>query len=133
MVSNLTIVSERENLLLSRKEIKCVFRGGNGFITRQGARDALADKLGMPKERIQIISLRGSSGLRDLYCDAFVFQDDSSLRRQVPSHLVIRMLSKEQRSAMREERKKGKKKGDAGEGKKKQEAGSQKSSDASSS
>jgi ribosomal protein S24E len=78
MRSTLTVLSNVQNTLLSRRQIRCVFKGGNGFITRSGAAEALASEFGAEKDNVQIISMRGRSGDRDLVCDAYVFDNVES-------------------------------------------------------
>jgi ribosomal protein S24E len=106
MRSTLTVLSNVQNTLLSRRQIRCVFKGGNGFITRSGAAEALASEFGAEKDNVQIISMRGRSGDRDLVCDAYVFDNVESRKLQTRKHLIIRMLPKDQRKAAREQGKK---------------------------
>jgi ribosomal protein S24E len=103
--SALTIVSQVENPLLDRKEIRCVFRAANGFITRAGAAEAIAAELKSEKHAVQILSLKGKFGDRDLFCEALIFGSPKSLDEQTQDYLRIRMLPKDQRKAAREKSK----------------------------
>lgn len=107
-MSALEISSDSENKLLSRRELTCVFKGASGLLTRQGAAEAIAAKVGVAKENVQIISLRGSFGIRDLSASAYVFSDPKSSKRQLQEYMLIRQLPKDERIKAKEEKKKSK-------------------------
>ncbi len=102
------MLSDTENKLLSRREVQCVFRTSNGLLTRQGAAEAIANRLGIEKGNVQIISLKGKSGVRDLWGMAYIFTRPEIARKQVPKHLLIRMLNKDERMKIKDELKKSK-------------------------
>ncbi len=85
-----------------------MFQAGSGLIARQAAAEAIATKLGAPKENVQIMSLKGKFGSRDLVGEALVFTDSNAARIQLPSFRSIRMLSKDERKKVKEELKKAK-------------------------
>lgn len=107
-MSTLEITFDSENKLLSRRELTGVFRGGGGLLTRQGAAEAIAAKVGVAKENVQIIALRGSFGNRDLRASAFIYSDPKLPKRQLPEYILIRQFSKDERKNVREERKRAK-------------------------
>lgn len=107
-MSTFEITSDVENPLLERRELKGIFHGGNGLLTRQGASEAIASKIGVDKEKVQVISLDGKFGVRDLSARAYVFTDKSGAKKQLASYFFIRNLSKEERVKAKEERKKAK-------------------------
>jgi len=104
----LELSSDSENTLLSRREVRGTFTGGSGLITRQSACDAIASKLGVDKSKVQVISLRGKFGTRDLITEAYVFNDTSKVKEQLPHYITIRQLPKDERKKAREEQKKAK-------------------------
>jgi ribosomal protein S24E len=105
ILSTLEITSENENRLLSRKELVCNFSLGSGLITRQGATDAIATRLGVKKESVKVISLTPKFGSRDLTARAYVYSDLSAMERQLPKYLETRQLSKEERKKAKEAKK----------------------------
>jgi ribosomal protein S24E len=107
-LSTLEITSDTENPLLQRRELSGVFRGGSGLLTRQGAREGVASKIGVQADSVQIISLEGSFGTRDLAARAYVFSDKAAGKKQLASFRFTRILSKEDRAKAREEKKKAK-------------------------
>jgi ribosomal protein S24E len=104
-LSTIELLSDSENKLLSRREVECVFRGGNGFLTRDGAAEAIAAKVGVPKEDVQVVSLKGRFGVRDLKASALIFADPSARKRQLPDYFRIRQLPKEERKKAKEQKK----------------------------
>ena len=64
-LSTLEVTSDSENKLLSRREVVGTFTAGNGFITRQAAAEAIGTRLGVKKEDVQVMSLKGKFGTRD--------------------------------------------------------------------
>jgi ribosomal protein S24E len=105
-LSALEILEESENRLLSRKELKLKFKGGSGILTRQGAAEAIATKLGIKKENVQVISLHGGFGVRDINAKAYIFSSPRESKEQLAEYIHLRQLPKEERQKIREERRK---------------------------
>ncbi len=101
-MSTIEVLKDSENRLLSRRELTIVFKGGSGFITRPGAVEAISTRLGVPKEKVRIISLEGKFGLRDLVGKAYIYSDVTEVKKQLPAFLSIRELPKEERKKARE-------------------------------
>jgi ribosomal protein S24E len=101
-LSTIEVLKDSENKLLSRRELTIVFKGGSGFITRLAAVEAISTRLGVPKEKIRIISLEGKFGMRDLVGKAYIYSDVSEVKKQLPVFLSIRELPKEERKKARE-------------------------------
>lgn len=101
-MSTLEIVKESENRMLSRRELILNFKAGSGLITRQSAAEAIATRLGVGKDKVKLISLNGKFGLRDLKAVAYVYDDAKLIKRQLPKHMAIRELPKEERKKARE-------------------------------
>ena len=102
-LSTLEIISEKENKLLSRREITANFRAGSGLITRQAAADAISSRMGVGKDKVRIMSLRGKFGVRDLVAQAYIYTDSKQTGAQLPKYLGIRDLpTKDERKKARE-------------------------------
>ena len=85
------------------------FIAGNGFITRQSAAEAISTRLGVKKEDVQVLSLKGKFGTRDFRVDAYIISDPKLVKEQLPKYLAIRHLpTKEERKKVRDEIKKAK-------------------------
>ncbi len=107
-MSTLDVTSDSENKLLSRREVSVTFVGGSGLITRQSAAEAISQKLGVKKENVQVISLAGKFGNRDLLGRAYVFSNEKDAKTQLRPFMLIRQLPKDERKKAREELKKSK-------------------------
>lgn len=101
-MSSLEVLNDSENKLLSRRELTVLFKGGSGFISRPAAIEAISSRLGVPKDKVKVISLKGKFGLRDLVAKAFVYSDPAEIKKQLPAFLSIRELPKEERKKARE-------------------------------
>ena len=101
-LSTVEIVNEKENRMLSRRELVLNFKGGSGLVSRQSASDAIATKLGVKKENVKLVSLHGNFGMRDLRAVAYVYTDPKLIARHLPKYMMIRELSKEDRKKARE-------------------------------
>jgi ribosomal protein S24E len=100
--SNIEVLKDSENKLLDRRELTVLFRGGSGFISRRGATEAISTRLGVPKEKVKVISLNGKFGLRDLVGSVYVYSDEKNMKKQLPPFLSIRELPKDERKKARE-------------------------------
>jgi ribosomal protein S24E len=98
----LEILSDSENKLLSRRELLVTFGGGNGFITRQSAAEAVSNRLGIPKDKVRVLYLQGKFGIRDLTAKVYVYENVEAIKEQLPKYLEIRDLPKEERKKARE-------------------------------
>ena len=102
MSAQIEILKDSENKLLSRRELTLVFKGGSGFVTRPGAAEAISTRLGVPKDKVKVISLEGEFGIRDLLARAYVYSDSGEMKKQLPTFLSIRELPKDERKKARE-------------------------------
>ncbi len=101
-MSTVEILSDQENKALGRRELVLNFKGGSGFISRQGATDAITAKANVPKGNVKLISLHGKFGVRDLEALAYVYSDAETIKRQLPKYMMLRELSKEERKKIKE-------------------------------
>jgi ribosomal protein S24E len=105
-LSLVEILEDSENRLLGRRELHLRFKAGNGLLTRQGAVDAIASKVGVNKDNVKVISLYGSFGVRDVDARAYIFSEAATAKEQLADYVILRHLSKDERKKVREDRKK---------------------------
>ena len=105
-MSVVEIIEDSENKLLARRELRVKFKAGNGILTRQAAAESIASKIGTKRDSVQVISLHGSSGVRDIDAKAYVFSDPKEAKKQLAEYVLLRHLSKDERKKIREERRK---------------------------
>lgn len=97
-----------ENKLLERKEAVYFFRGVAGRLTREEARKAVAQDLGVPEDKVIPIKLRTFFGTRDVEGTFYIYDDLEKAKLQLPEYLLLRNLKKEERKKILEERRKAK-------------------------
>jgi ribosomal protein S24E len=102
----LEILGDSQNKLLGRRELKVKFNAGNGILTRQSAAEAIASKVGVSKENVQVISLKGKFGIRDADVYAYIFSNSQEAKKQLDEYVLLRHLPKEERKKIREDKRK---------------------------
>lgn len=94
------VVEDRENLLLNRREVVCVFRSRAGKITRADAVKAVAQLFGVPAEQIIPVSIEHSHGVRDVKVTFYIFKSLEDAKRQLPQYILLRLLPKDERKKL---------------------------------
>ena len=97
-----------ENKLLERKEVVYLFKGMAGKLTKAEAVKAVARELGVPEEKVIPIKLETVFGTRDVKGTFYIYEDIEKAKKQLPEYIFLRMLSKEERKKILEERRKAK-------------------------
>lgn len=70
----------------------------------------LAKELKLDKKFVIPISLEGKTGMSDINCTFYVYDDENLAKRHLPKYIFMRMLTKEERKKAKEaEKAKGKK------------------------
>lgn len=88
------ILSDQENRFLGRRELVCRFPRACGLVKRPGIAVAVAEKIGIPLERVYTYSLKGCTGTRDLQGVIYTYEDVAEAKRQLPPHIFLRMEGK---------------------------------------
>ncbi|MCP8304135.1 MAG: hypothetical protein H3Z50_01480 [archaeon] len=106
------VKEDNRNDLLRRREIDCVFSSMTGSLTRQDAVKMVAEKLNVDVDKVYLISLKMKTGTRDVSGLFYIYDNTEDAKKQLPRHLFLRMLSKEEREkVVKEAKKKEAKKG----------------------
>lgn len=100
------ILEDKENPLLNRRELVCLFPGSAGKLTRDQAIKAVAQKLGLPEEKTILINIQGSHGTTDVKAILYVYNNLEDAKRQLPKHVMLRLLPKEERKKIMEQKRK---------------------------
>ena len=103
------VKSMQKNDFLKRTELVCLFSGQAGRIDRNAVRQQVAESIKTDPSRVYLLGLKTSSGTRDLEAEAVAFEDENESRLQLPHHLYVRLLPKEERTKVREQLRKKKK------------------------
>jgi small subunit ribosomal protein S24e len=114
------LLEDRRNSLLNRREVKVLFRGGAGKISRGNAAEKIANQLNINKNQVVPINLRCQTGMTDVHGMLYIYDDEKEAARQLPRYRLLRTLTKEERKKVLDDEKAAKLKA-------KQEAASSKS------
>ena len=80
--------------------------GKAGKISRKEAIAAVAQELGVPAENVGLIRIDGQSGTTKIIGRFFVYGSAESKKKIQPKYLAERLLTKEEREKLKQERKK---------------------------
>ncbi len=97
-----------ESKLLDMVELEVLIPANAGKLQRGQAVEMVAEELKVEKGRVGLISLRQQSGTRDVFGRFRVYGSEEALKKTHPRHLVVRLMTKEEREKLKEERKKAK-------------------------
>ncbi len=104
-VQEVAMLEDRTNSLLNRREIKVLFRGAAGKISRNEAAEKIANQLNVNKKRVVPINLRCQTGMTDVQGILYVYDDENEPTRQLPRYRLLRTLSREERKKVLDEEK----------------------------
>lgn len=109
-MSTIVTLEDKPNGILKRREVKCLFKGVAGKLTRKEAAEMLAKELKFDKKFVIPVSLMCETGTNDIGCTFYVYDDENLAKQHLPKYIFIRMLTKEERKKAKEaEKAKGKK------------------------
>ena len=100
------VVEDKENPLLNRREVVCIFPHSAGKINRAQVVKAVTQKLGLPEEKIIPISIKSTHGSTHTKVTIHIYKDLEDAKRQLPKHILLRLLPKEERKKIMEEKRK---------------------------
>ena len=100
-----TLLEDRRNSLLNRREVKVLFRGGAGKISRSDATEKIANQLNISKKQVVPINLRCQTGMTDVHGTLYIYDDENEATRQLPRYRLLRTLTKEERKKVLDEEK----------------------------
>lgn len=100
------VEKKSESKVLDRSYVEMSLEGKAGRISRKEAIAAVAQELGVPPENIALVRMDGQSGTTKVKGKFYVYGSPVSKRRLHPGYLEERMLTKEERDKLKQERKK---------------------------
>jgi ribosomal protein S24E len=102
----LQIEKKSESKVLDRSYVEAVMEGKAGKISRKEAIAAVAQEMGVPAENVALIRLDGESGTKTIVGRFYVYGSPASKKSIQLRFLEERLLSKEEREKLKQERKK---------------------------
>lgn len=99
-------IEKSDSKILERSRVVARLDGRAGKLTRKEAISAVAAELGVEAEKIGVVSLKGQAGTMDVVGTFYVYGSEEVKKRMHPKYLEERVLTKEEREKLKQERKK---------------------------
>ena len=106
--SSMEILGRKDSKLLGRTEIRVHFGEVSGALPRTAAIKIVADHLKVDPANVGIVALHSGSGSRNLIGLFHVYDSKDSMKIIQEKYLTVRILSKEQREALKQAKKQAK-------------------------
>ena len=87
---DIEISSDIENLLVGRREVKCIFRDSYGSFNRNDAIQALSKKIKATNKKVFIVSIDGESGSRDAKGLFYIYDDENNAKKDISDYILTR-------------------------------------------
>lgn len=100
------VEKKSESKVLDRAYVELSFEDRAGRVTRKEAAAAVAQEMGVAPENVALVRLDGQSGNTKVVGRFYVYGSPSSKKRIHLRHLEERVLTKEERDKLKQERKK---------------------------
>ncbi len=100
------VLKKTDSKVLGRTYVEILVGETAGKITRKEAVEAAAKELGVPADRVALLALEGESGSRSIVGSFYVYESQEARKKLHPRHLDERLLTKEERDKLKQERKK---------------------------
>jgi ribosomal protein S24E len=114
----LQVHKKLESKLLDRTYVEVVFEGKGHQLSRKEAIGMVAEEMKVGPEKVGIIGLEHRSGTADVLGKFNVYGSEESKKRLHPRYLEMRLLTKEEREKLKQDKKKAPAAAQAAEGKK---------------
>jgi ribosomal protein S24E len=102
----LKVEKRSDSKVLERSYVELRIEGRAGKITRKEAMAAVAQELGVAPENVGVVRLDGRAGTTDIMGRFYVYGSAGLKERVHPRYLRERVLTKEEREKLKQERKK---------------------------
>jgi len=102
----LPVEKKSESKVLDRSYVEMTLEGRAGKVTRKEAIAMVAQEMGVPAENVGLLRVDGQSGTTKVVGRFYVYGSAESKKRIHLKYLDERMLSKEEREKLKQERKK---------------------------
>ena len=95
-----------ESKVLDRSYVEVSMEGKAGKITRKEAIAVVAQEMKVPPENVALVRMDGESGTTNIVGRFYVYGSAESKKKVEPKYLAERLLTKEEREKLKQERKK---------------------------
>ena len=100
------VLEKKNSKLLERTEVRVDFGDKAGTLSRNEAVKLIADELRVDRSKVGIVALRTESGSKNLVGLFHVYQSDDAMKTLHQKYLTVRLLTKEEREALKQAKKK---------------------------
>jgi ribosomal protein S24E len=100
------IVNRRDSKLLARSEVEVLFPDKAGALNRKEAIKEVAQALGTTESKVALIRLSPESGSRSLVGRFHVYDSEEGKKKVSHEYLSVRLLTKEEKEALKAAKKK---------------------------
>jgi ribosomal protein S24E len=101
-LSEIVTLEDRTNALLKRREVRCLFKGHAGKLSRNDAVSLLSQQLKLDKKFVIPVTLKCETGRTDVKGTFYVYDEEGLAKKHLPKYVFLRLLSKEERKKVRE-------------------------------
>lgn len=98
-------LSDTTNTLSNRREIKLMFKEQAGKLKRIEAAEIVAKKFGLNAKCVVPISMKNERGKRDLVAKFYAYDNEDTIKKQLPKYILLRNLSRDDRRKLADEEK----------------------------
>ena len=100
------VLKKSESKLLDRTYVETLIEVKAGKLARKDAIEMVAKEMGVQAERVGLVKLKGESGTTMVKGEFYVYGSADSKKHTHPKHLEERLLTKEERTKLKEAKKK---------------------------
>ena len=100
------IVSRKDSKLLGRSEVEVLFSAKSGAINRKEAIKEVAQAMNSSEGKVALLRLSPKSGSRDLVGRSHVYDSEEGRKELAHHYLLVRLLTKEEKDALKAAKKK---------------------------
>jgi small subunit ribosomal protein S24e len=101
----LNTLEDRNNPLLSRREVTAILRNAAGKVTRIDAAKQIADRFNVDKNKVITITMTGQRGTMDLRSTFYIYNSEDDMKKQLPRYMTLRGIPKADRKKLLDEEK----------------------------
>lgn len=84
------VINDKENVLLNRREVECLFKGNYGAFSRIEAVQAVSKKLNATNKNVYAISIKGESGLRNAKGLFYIYNNEEAAKKDISNYIINR-------------------------------------------
>ncbi len=100
-----TILEDKLNLMLNRRELKIFLKSAAGKISKIELVKIIAKNFNEDEKKIFPISLDGEKGKTNITATLFIYENEEIAKKHLPKYRILRKLAKEDRKKLIDEEK----------------------------